>query len=236
VRSLSTVRPRPLWSTSVVERPSSSRRVAVTSFETGPPQSSGALPVATGNGAPLPAGRRRTLLIAGGVGLAVIALGVGVTLALGRSRGRAAAPASALGGIAVDSEPSGASVLIDGDPSGFVTPVVVRDLKIGRFVDIALDKPGYGRTNRRVEVLPGEPRRELFRLTVSTGTVRLEGVPATATVYVDEAPVEAKRPLSLPLGSHRIRVEGSEDVLFSVTIDVHAGEQTVQVRADGRGR
>jgi serine/threonine protein kinase len=234
-RSHSAVRPRPLWSTSV-DRGSSVRRVAVTTFETGPARSSSTMPVATETAAPPSAGRRRTLIIAGGAGLAVIALVLGVTLALGRSRGTASAPTSAMGGIAVDSEPSGASVLIDGDPSGFTTPVVLRDLKIGRFVDVALDKPGYGRINRRVEVLPGEPRRELFRLTVSSGTVHLEGVPPGATVYVDEAPVEAKRPLALPLGTHRFRVEGSEDVLFSVTIDVHAGEQTVQVRADKRGR
>jgi hypothetical protein len=135
----------------------------------------------------------------------------------------------------VDSDPSGAHILVDGDPSGFVTPAVLRDLRIGRTVEIALDKSGYAPAIRKVEVLPGEPRREQFRLAISSGTVRLEGVPAAATAYVDDSPADARHPLTLTLGSHRIRVEGGEDVLFSVTIDVRAGEQTVRVHADGRG-
>jgi serine/threonine-protein kinase len=244
VRSLSTVRPRPLWSTSVVERTAASGthpRVAVTSFETGgPPPLPAAAAVAPGLPPLTPLrpaekpSQRRLVLIA--VGAALVMALVGGGMAVLRSRGGTVAPTSALGGIAVESEPTGAHILIDGDPSGFVTPTVLRDLRVGRVVEVVLDKSGFTRVGRRLEVRAGEPRRELFRLTESGGTVRLEGVPHGATVYVDESPVDARRPLTLSLGSHRIRVEGSEDVLFSATIQVRAGEQTVQVRAEGRGR
>jgi hypothetical protein len=63
------------------------------------------------------------------------------------------------------------------------------------------------------------------------GTVRLLGLPAQASVFVDDA--EAARPgggpLSLPVGRHELRVETATAVLFSDSIDVRPGEQTVAV-------
>jgi hypothetical protein len=112
---------------------------------------------------------------------------------------------------------------------------LLRDLRVGRTVEIALDKAGYTTVSRRIEVLPGEARHELFRLIESSGTVRLTGVPAGATVYVDDAPADGHRPLILSVGPHRLRVEGSEDVLFSATISVRPGEQKFEVRAGPQG-
>jgi serine/threonine-protein kinase len=244
--SLSAVRPRPLWSTSV-ERASpsgSQRRAPVTAFEIGaPPRSPSGAVAAVPPAIPLPApatperaplGRRRMALIGVAVGLIMALAGGG--LAVWRSGGGTAVSAPALGGIAIDSEPPGAPIIVDGDPSGFVTPAVLHDLRIGRMVEVVIDRAGYQRVARRIEVLAGEPRRESFRLTESSGTVRLDGIPRGATLYVDDAPTDGRRPLSLSLGSHRFRVEGSEDVLFSATIEVRAGEQTVRVRAEERGR
>jgi eukaryotic-like serine/threonine-protein kinase len=249
VRSLTAVRPRPLWSTSA-ERGTTAgpRRVAVTGLEgkaaappagrvvsvvdASPAPAAPALAPRAGPGGRSGRPRRWTLIVAAAVVLAAV---VPLGLLLSRPARQVEAP-SAFGGIAVESEPPGAHILVDGDPSGFVTPAVLRHLPVGRTVQIGLDRGGYGLATRRIEVLPGEPRRELFRLTASSGSVRLDGVPRGATVYVDDALVDAAHPLALPLGIHRLRVEGSEDVVFSATIDVRGGEQTVRVRAEGRSR
>jgi serine/threonine protein kinase len=243
VRSLSTVRPRPLWSTSVERTTGTGRRVAVTSFETGPPprpptgQTATVPPPIPLVRPQAPAARPQHRLTVIALAAAVIMAIAGGGLALWRSGGGGPpTPASGVGGILVESEPPGAPIVVDGDPSGLITPAVLHDLRVGRVVEVAIDKRGFTRAMRRIEVRAGEPRREVFRLAESSGTVRLEGLPNGATLYVDDAPADGLHPIPLPVGPHRFRVEGSEDVLFSATIEVRAGQQTIRVRADGRGR
>ena len=95
-----------------------------------------------------------------------------------------------------------------------------------------MDKPGYLPAARPVEVAAGAAP-QAFELQATSGIIRLEHLPATATVYLDGSQVDLGAPLSAPVGPHRIRVEAGDEVIFSKTLTVHGGEQVLRI---GGGR
>jgi hypothetical protein len=155
----------------------------------------------------------------------------------------AASPAPLVGGLDLRSDPPGAHVFVDGDPNGLVTPAMLTGLRAGRSIEIRIDKPGYQPVSKRVEIAAGQPRPLDIRLVEAAGTIVVEELPLRASLYVDDVLVEGTRPISLPLGPHRLRVETSAELYFSRDIDVHPGEQRIRVEAPprreregGRGR
>jgi serine/threonine-protein kinase len=173
---------------------------------------------------------RRTWTMLAALGALAVAIFVGVSI---RAEFRATAPEglpakSSMGALDIRSEPSGAQIFADGDPTGLTTPAVLTGLRPGRSVEIRVDKVGYTPITQGMDVRPGTQLRS-FRLVAAAGTVRIEALPSTATVYVDDGLVDAQAPLVLSLGQHRLRVESSTGVLMSRTIDVHPGEQSVRV-------
>ena len=121
--------------------------------------------------------------------------------------------------------------MIDGDPSGLVTPANVSGLRAGRRVEVRVDKSEY-RAEKQTTEVPAHGWRTLsFTLLESMGTVRLQGISEHATVYVDDVIVEANRPLSLPVGTHRLRVEMAGRLFSSTSLEVHPGKQSVPVRS-----
>jgi serine/threonine protein kinase len=144
--------------------------------------------------------------------------------------GATAAPVGT-GSLEVRSEPPGAHVFVDGDPSGMRTPAVLTGLRIGRTLEIRLDLGGYLPARQQAEIQGVGTRTLSVLLKEATGMLRLEGLPRRATVYIDDAPIEVHGPVSVPVGTHRLRVETMDDVLLNRTIDVAPGEQTIPVRA-----
>jgi serine/threonine-protein kinase len=179
-----------------------------------------------------PGGRPRPPLAIVGGGAALVALVVGFLLFRPNASQRNAPNerAAAVGSLLVQSTPAGAQVLIDGDPSGLMTPARINGLRTGRKVDVQVDKPGFRSTKQTVEVATGEPRVLSFALEESMGIIRLDGIPTHATAFVDDAPVNASQPLSLPLGPHRLRVEISGQLFSAMKLDVQKGKQLVRVR------
>lgn len=173
-----------------------------------------------------------------GVGAAILGVIVAVWLFRPTSPERTGeSSVAALGSLQIDSTPPGAQVLIDGDPSGRATPARITGLRAGRKVDIQVDMPGYRSTKQTVQVPVGGPTALRFVLEESTGTVRLEGVPHGAKTYVDDAPVNAAEPLSLSIGTHRLRVEVSGELFSSMKLDVKRGKQVLHVQAaEGTGK
>ncbi len=111
-----------------------------------------------------------------------------------------------------------------------MTPARINGLRTGRKVDVQVDKPGFRSTKQTVEVATGEPRVLSFALEESMGIIRLDGIPTHATAFVDDAPVNASQPLSLPLGPHRLRVEISGQLFSAMNVDVKKGKQLIRVR------
>jgi hypothetical protein len=175
-----------------------------------------------------------TLLAAGAV------LVVGLVVILATSSGGSLAPQQNTaapdrsGRIEVRSTPEGAAVFIGGEPTGLSTPAVLRGLSHGRTLRLRVDKAGFASQERDVEVVAGREQTQLFELLPSDGRVRFIGAPEGARVYVDDAPITLDRdtPVNLSVGTHAVRVETPSALIFSGTVKVVPGEQTVHVSGD----
>jgi serine/threonine-protein kinase len=180
---------------------------------------------------------KRLKFLAVGAALAAVAV-VGVSLR-GEGGGPAAedmALAATTGTLDIRSEPPGAHIFVDGNPSGLTTPAVLTGVKVGPTVEVRLDRTGFEPAVQRTEVRAGVTRPLSFRLVEAAGTLRLEGVPSRASVFIDDSLVDWSRPLLVPVGPHKIRIETANDVILSKSIVVETGEQTIQVRPPNRGQ
>ncbi|MDX2023793.1 MAG: serine/threonine-protein kinase [Deltaproteobacteria bacterium] len=136
-----------------------------------------------------------------------------------------------MGAIEVQSDPSGAIIFVDGEPSGLTTPAVLRGLKVGRQITLHLDKAGYKTEDRRLSVVAGKSPPQVFKMIESDGRVVLRGLPAEARVYVDDVEMPgAAQPFMVPVGEHRLRVESADQVVFSQQVQIKPGEQIVSIK------
>lgn len=135
------------------------------------------------------------------------------------------------GRIDVRSTPEGAAVFVDGEPTGLRTPAVLKGLADGRKLMLRVDKAGFASQEREVQVVAGAVEARAFELLASDGLVRFAGAPADARIYIDEkaVTVEEGEPVSLSAGQHQLRVETPSSLIFSGTVVVVAGEQTIRV-------
>jgi serine/threonine-protein kinase len=139
------------------------------------------------------------------------------------------------GALALTSDPPGALIFIDGDPSGMATPSTLTGLRAGRPLEVRLDKVGFRPVTERIEFKPGETQSRSFHLVEDAGTVTLEGLPAQAMIYVDDALTDGRAALTLSLGDHRMRVETVAGVVWSQTVTVAPGQQTIRVSVQRKG-
>jgi len=210
------VRPRQLWSTSFDRiTPSAGSPAACR------PPAPAAAPVAE----PAPPAPRANRFPWVGVAAAVV--GIAAFLAA-RPRTPPAPLGPPLANLRVESAPPGAHVFVDGDPSGLVTPALLR-LPVGRTVELRLVMAGRRPAARRVQVAAGAAP-ESFLLEESSGTVQVEGLSARAALYLDDSLTDARRPFRAAVGSHRLRIEEAGDVIFSDAIDIHPGQQTIRIQ------
>jgi hypothetical protein len=131
------------------------------------------------------------------------------------------------------SQPPGAYILVDGTPTGLKTPATLTGLPVGRSVRIGLDKEGYRPVSEETTLQGGSAGTLSLTLTAATGTVRVMAPPRNATAFLDDYPVDVGKPFTAPVGTHRLRIE-AEEVSFSKTIDVRAGEVVVVTTDEAR--
>jgi hypothetical protein len=110
----------------------------------------------------------------------------------------------ASGQIALSSDPPMAAILVDGKPTGLVTPAVLHSLRTDKSVKIRLEKVAYAPTE--IDVLPSSERRTDRRVRLKRiGTVRFK-VPKGIVLVVDGKTVDARMPLPLSAGPHEVRL------------------------------
>jgi hypothetical protein len=166
-------------------------------------------------------------------------MGVVAAVALRGERSFSDSPArrasQATATLEIQSQPPGAHVFVDGSPSGMHTPAKLSGLPVGSRVQIRLDKAGYEPVTEQITLSQGQSRTLSLVLRAS-GNLRLVGAPASASVYLDDRQVDASKPLAALPGPHKLRVETSDGVLFSKTIDVAAGAEIAVDVAQPRSR
>jgi hypothetical protein len=146
------------------------------------------------------------------------------------------AAAHATARLEINSEPPGAHVFVDGSPSGLKTPAVLAGLTVGDEVAIRLDKDGYEPATRQLRVAERPPALSLT-LRPTLGAVRVAGVPRRAVIYLDDIAVAGGPPLSTAAGTHRLRIELDQKVVFTKTVQVEVGaELVVDVGLERRDR
>jgi serine/threonine protein kinase len=183
-----------------------------------------------------PVGTRRVLVIAAAT-LAIGGLAIGGAALLSRAGAPAATPlttAAALGSLDIRSDPQGAQILVDGSPSGRVTPAILSGLPVGRAVRVELSKDGYGAT--AVILHPESERRapHVVKLVQTGAVVRLVDLPRRASVFLDGVQVDPGGSVDTTVGRHELRVEVKEKIVFEKVLDVRPGVQTMSV-ASGAG-
>ena len=121
------------------------------------------------------------------------------------------------GSLAIDSDPAGAALFINGVDYG-VTPYSRDSIEAGDYT-IRLSKEGYDTLEQTVTVHPGEPMSRTFTLDSNLGSIVLSVNPPGVNIYLD--------------GKFICRTEAeskSRDVSKRVTIrNLAAGEHTVTV-------
>jgi serine/threonine-protein kinase len=123
---------------------------------------------------------------------------------------RPSMPASA-GGARVDKTPGSlvvtanvadAQIAVDGKRSpGWVTPFIVADLPPGMH-SVVVSKDGYNSAQRIVTIEPGRAANLNVELTMPTGEINIETVPAGIETAIDGQPV-GKTPIQKPVGLGR---------------------------------
>ncbi|HEY8211765.1 MAG TPA: serine/threonine-protein kinase [Myxococcaceae bacterium] len=177
---------------------------------------------------PPPQGRRLGML---GAFAAVVALVVGgAVLATRPGAGAAASPIQEQARVSLDiqSEPSGAFVFIGGEPTGRTTPVTLEGLAPGSTVMIRLEKAGFAPTRQDVVLGAAGLTSRHFELQRMTGRVIFRGLRASDALMVDGAKVSGA-PLDLGVGAHSMQLVSNGNVIWSRSINVAAGEQTVDL-------
>ena len=170
----SPAQPRALWSTSFGTAGSSSgpraeaARAAAGEGDdltsTRPVPIAAPASVGAGSGA-----RGATRIVVVGSLLAVASLGaIGALAMRGESQSADTATSRAAQGttsIDLRSQPSGASIFVDGRPTGLKTPAVLDGLPVGRAVRLRLDLDGYAPVSKETTLAAGQPQTLSFTLT-----------------------------------------------------------------------
>lgn len=132
------------------------------------------------------------------------------------------------GTLVVHSDPSGATLFVDGRNEG-LTPVSIERIEKGER-DIALEMPGYLSYRRSVRIGADDTARVDAQLVPLPGGLSVISVPTGARVYVNgefkgEAPVNLTE---LEPGAYNLRVNLRGYADQSRTVQVHRGGDTVE--------
>ncbi len=119
-----------------------------------------------------------------------------------------AAPVLIPGHLAIDSNPAGAQVQLDGtsDPA-YVTPLGLSNIEPGKHT-IVISKPGYVTETRVVDVGSGSHATASVQLKQILATLIVKSDPAGANVYIDGRDTGTRTPaqVSVNSGSHVVLV------------------------------
>jgi TonB family protein len=137
--------------------------------------------------------------------------------------------------VHVESDPSGAIVILDGQQRG-ITPADLADVPFGTH-ELKLELKGYAAATESVTLSADAPRPSLTvalsRTAPATGAIEISSDPPGATVRIDGAPV-GQTPFADPKmkpGTHRVEVVKDGFEPWSGTVTVQPGKRAARVEA-----
>jgi hypothetical protein len=122
------------------------------------------------------------------------------------------------------SSPSGAAVLIDNAPAG-ITPLIVANQSCGSTLAVTIAKSGFETQSRRITLRHGQSNSMRVSLRTPPALLRIESIPAGATVFVDGKTVGVS-PVQVDLSSgvrHKIGWRLAEHAEHTMTVVPSAG-------------
>lgn len=129
--------------------------------------------------------------------------------------------------LAVASQPSGASVFLNGRLAG-ATPILITGLEFGRYV-LRLEKDGHKTETRRLELSRARHDLDIALKTVPTGRMVVKVVPAGAEVLLDGVLIGLTplAPTMVSAGSHDLMIRKTNFEPFVKRIEVIPGDSLV---------
>jgi len=135
------------------------------------------------------------------------------------------------GSLAVHSNPPGASIILDGFPTGLVTPDTIPTLEVGEYV-LRVGIEGFSSEPESVvvEVFPDAVTLATFVLSApSTGSIEVTSTPAGASIVLDHGSTGLVTPdtlVAITPGHHVVTVslEGHDTVPETLAVTVVADE------------
>jgi eukaryotic-like serine/threonine-protein kinase len=125
-----------------------------------------------------------------------------------RKKAAPVAPAVVMGQLAIDSNPQGAQVQLDGktDPS-WVTPLALSNIQPGQHT-VTISKGGYSTDTRTLDVTGGNRTSTTVRLAQLMATLVVKSDPPGANIFIDGHDVGSKTPAQITVdkGSHVVLV------------------------------
>jgi serine/threonine protein kinase len=158
------------------------------------------------------------------------ALGTGAKLAsaaLTRPSSTTAAPAE-WGTLTVESEPSEAFIFIGGEPTGLVTPAVLRGISTAKPAELRLEKAGYAPTRQAVQVNSKHETAVKITLAAHQAHVSFVAARASSRVIVDGVSHALGETLTLTPGNHELKLMDGAKVLETRTVTLKTGDQSVK--------
>lgn len=89
------------------------------------------------------------------------------------------------GTLQIFSEPAGAAIFLDGEPTGHKTPAILEDLELGKTHAVALTLEKYGREEKNIELANADPVSLSFGLTKHVGVLNVISEPSGASILVN---------------------------------------------------
>jgi len=132
------------------------------------------------------------------------------------------------GALTVTSTPIGAQILLDGENSGFLTPVDLTGLAPGQHT-ITVSKAGYAPETRTIEIASKSKSVMSLQLALMAATFSVTSDPAGAKVFMDGKDMGHVTPLQLSVekpGNHTILVRKDGYLDESTSLNLQAGQSS----------
>lgn len=165
--------------------------------------------------------RRWTIAAAAGV-LAGIA--AGLVYLMPSSQPEPASKPAAASTLRIDSTPPGAAVFVAGEPTGLKTPTTLNGVTAKQLA-IRLELPGHAPASAEIDLPSGGSGARHFTLTPLPSRLVISGLPANASVVVDDEEHAAGEVITVPAGPHTVRIVIDDRTITQQSIDAGAGDQ-----------